>query len=726
MRDNLHLFAPPPEAGIDFAARLNPPQYEAVSYLGGPLLVIAGAGSGKTRTLVYRLAWLVGQGVPPATILLLTFTRRAAQEMLLRASRLLDDSCRQVCGGTFHSVGNLLLRRYAHVLGYAANFTIIDRPDAEGILNLLKSSLDLGGSGRKFPGKRVVADVISRAVNRSLTVEEVIADQYAHLDAHTDDILRIADHYRTFKKDHQLMDYDDLLVGWRRLMVEFPETGKMIAGQFTHVLVDEYQDTNHLQAEIVHGLAGVHGNVMAVGDDAQSIYSFRGADFRNIMEFPGLFPGARVVRLEENYRSTNAILSVANAVMEHAREKYEKNLYTNIAGGERPQLVAARDEGEQARYIAAEIRRLQEGGTPLDEIAVLFRSGFHSFKLELELASQGYRFEKRGGMKLTESSHVKDVISFLRVLNNPADRLSWSRILLLLDKVGPRTVEKMVQWLLAGDEPLARLQSYPGAGKWKPALAAMAAMLQQASRRALPAEILELVLAWYQPVFERIYADDYPRRMKDLEQLSVIVAGYGDLQAVIDDTALDPPESTGEPAGTDAGRLVLSTIHSAKGLEWDAVFVIHLAEGKFPGSQAMLDDNQEEERRLFYVAVTRARRHLYLCYPRQSTGFDRSTTYHRMSPLLEEVPLHLLRSSAASAPVVGRSSPSRPPTPPPAPAEPVRSFAAGSRVKHPFFGEGKVAKVVGPRTVEVVFARHGTKTLHLDYARLEAIDGGGP
>ncbi len=332
---------------------LNEAQLAAVTHGEGPVLVIAGAGSGKTRTLVYRVAWLIDQGVDPSSILLLTFTRRAAQEMLLRATELVDASCQQVWGGTFHAVGNTLLRRYGQVLGYPSNFTILDRSDSEGIINLLRSSMDVAGSGRRFPGKKALADIFSRALNRNLAIEELVSDQYPHFETYTDDILVIAEQYRQFKFDHGLMDYDDLLVNWRRLLAEHPEIGEAIADRFRYILVDEYQDTNHLQAKIVQLLARSHGNITAVGDDAQSIYSFRGADFRNIMEFPNLFPGATVIRLEENYRSTSAILSLANQVMEHAVEKNEKTLYTRLEGGENTMKHTARAKSDKDLFLTA-------------------------------------------------------------------------------------------------------------------------------------------------------------------------------------------------------------------------------------------------------------------------------------------------------------------------------------------------------------------------------------
>jgi DNA helicase-2/ATP-dependent DNA helicase PcrA len=697
---------------------LNDAQLEAATIVDGPVLVIAGAGSGKTRTLVYRMAHLLEQGIAPENILLLTFTRKAAREMLDRAAGLVDHSCQRVLGGTFHAVANLLLRRYGRHLGYGANFTILDRADAEGIVNLLKSSLNLGGAGKRFPTKKVVVDAISRAVNKSLPLEEIVEEQYQHLLEFTDDIILIREHYQKFKLEHGLMDYDDLLVNWKRIL-EISEIREQLSRRFTYIMVDEYQDTNRMQAEIVRLLAHTHDNVMVVGDDSQSIYSFRGADFRNIMDFPKLFPGVRIIRLEENYRSSQAILAVTNAVIDKATEKYTKTLYSRIEGGKKPATYAARDESEQARFVADKIKELHREGLPLREMAVLFRSGFHSYKLELELVNRQLPFEKRGGQKLTESAHIKDVLCYLRVIVNPRDHLSWNRILLLLEKVGPKTARSLLEEIKAAEEPLRFLGDYPAGRTWRQGLLDLAEMLQGLTEPGLsPGEQLERVLAYYQPVFERIYHDDYPKRGRDLEQLRAILAGYGDLQAFIDDTALDPPESTLDSSNTEPGdRLILSTVHSAKGLEWDTVFIIHLTDGKFPSAQAVAAEEREEERRLLYVAATRARNQLYFVYPREVMTPDRLMSRGTISPFLAELPPDLIAGASRPAPIgpAGRPPGARTPALDQAALEP------GVSVRHPFFGEGKVEAVSGPRTVEVFFPRHGSKKLHLDYAKLELI-----
>ncbi|MDX1776918.1 MAG: ATP-dependent helicase [Desulfobulbales bacterium] len=711
---------------------LNPSQHEAVNHLDGPLLVVAGAGSGKTRTLVYRVAHLLEQGILPENLLLLTFTRRAAQEMLWRASLLLDESCRDVAGGTFHAIANMLLRRYGYQIGYDPNFTILDRSDAEGIINILKSSRALAGAGKRFPTKRIILNMISKAVNRSTDLESLLYEEYEHLEEFLGDIIMLRDHYSKFKFEHGLMDYDDLLVNLKQVLQENKQIRQEISKRFQYIMVDEYQDTNGLQAEIVRLLAASHNNVMAVGDDSQSIYSFRGADFRNIMDFPRIFPDTRIIKLEENYRSTQPILSMTNAIIEGADEKYTKTLFTRVEGGDKPELFNAADAGEEAQYIAKKIAELQKQGLALSDMAVLFRSGFHSYKLEIELSSRGVPFEKRGGLKLTESAHIKDILSYFRILVNGQDNLSWNRVLLLLEKIGPKTAAKILAVLKSADDPFAALAQYPAAPGWQKGLAELAEMFALLKDPALtPAAQFDILRQYYQPIFERIYYDDYPKRSRDIEQLRTIVAGYDTLAALVDDTALEPPESA--VVFDDADRLVLSTVHSAKGLEWDTVFIISLAEGKFPVAQALAGEQWEEERRLLYVAATRAKRRLYMTYPREIMSVDRQFSRARLSPFLAEISPVLYKStggvltdspgnysfslglrgprSMSAASLTGSSNKIRN----------TSMLEQGQAVQHPFFGRGRIEKVAGERTVEVAFDRHGLKTLHLDYAKLELI-----
>ncbi len=707
---------------------LNPAQYAAVTHGDGPILVIAGAGSGKTRTLVYRMAYLIQQGVAPESILLLTFTRRSAQEMLYRAGQLTDQSSRRVLGGTFHATANILLRHYGHHLGLGANFTIIDRGDAEGILNLIKSSLGMAGAGKRFPSKRVIMNLISGAINKSATIEELVYRDHIHLSEFTHDFLTIQEHYSQFKRDHGLMDYDDLLVNWKRLLVQSEQARHELSNRFQYILVDEYQDTNQLQAEIVRLLAYHHHNVMVVGDDAQSIYSFRGADFYNIMRFSEQYPGTKTVKLEENYRSTEPILQLTNAIIANAEKKFTKALFTSTQGGTRPQVIVAPNEAAEARFVVQQIEQRQQEGIPLNEIAVLFRSGYHSYKLEIELAGHNFDFDKRGGLKLTESAHIKDLLSFFRVLINPWDNLSWNRILLQLEKVGPKTVQKILHCIRESDTPLAALTAYRAAPAWKVQFDKLGEILQRLTQPSLtPSHQFDLVMEYYEPVFERMYYDDYPKRRKELDQIKILIGGYGDLQSFVDDTALDPPDvGTPEGGATDDKRLILSTIHSAKGLEWDTVFVIGLAEGRFPHQNTTPGDQWEEERRLLYVAATRAKQQLFLTYPRELITPERQYLRTSMSPFLREISPGLYnqtdRAGAATTPFTSPYGQESAVAAPLAKVESARVvYQPGMQVNHSFFGIGKVTSTPGPRRVEILFDRHGSKILHLDYANLEIL-----
>ncbi|WP_232370895.1 ATP-dependent helicase [Desulfogranum marinum] len=713
-------------SGMTATTDLNPAQHAAATHDDGPVLVIAGAGSGKTRTLVHRMAYLLSHGVPPESILLLTFTRKAAQEMLWRAGQLTDHASQRIVGGTFHATANILLRQYGHYLGFGPRFTIIDRGDAEGIVNLLKSSLGLSGAGKRFPSKRVIINLISGSINKSRSIEDLVYEGHVHLSEFLEDFHAIHQHYNQFKQDHGLMDYDDLLVNWQRLLSESTEAKQAICNRFQYVLVDEYQDTNLIQARIIRLLASSHDNVMVVGDDAQSIYSFRGADFYNIMRFSEQFPGTDVIKLEENYRSTQPILELTNAVIRNAEEKFTKSLFSSIEGGVRPTVYSAKNEAAEARYIVKTIRKLREEGTPVNEIAVLFRSGFHSYKLEMELTSHYLPFEKRGGMRLTESAHIKDILSFFRILVNPWDSLSWNRILLQLDKVGPKTAQKIINFIKTSDTPTAALSQYKPGKTWKNGFEALLATLQEIDQPDLPpSTIYDRVIEYYLPVFEKIYYDDYPKRRKELDQISALIGGYGDLQSFVDDTALDPPENVANTADKeDTSQLIISTIHSSKGLEWDVVFVMGLAEGRFPHQNATPGSQYEEERRLLYVAATRAKKQLFLTYPCELVTPDRQFRRTGMSPYIREIPQGLYIKDQGT-PAYGNSAlpdPGDVPRPLKKTQSARQTFTTGMVVNHSYFGNGKVVNIPGPRRVEVMFDRHGTKILHLDYAKLEIID----
>ncbi len=631
---------------IDYCKELNPAQYEAARTTAGPVLVIAGAGTGKTRTLVFRVARLVESGVDPASILLLTFTRKAASEMLRRASLLLDGRCDRVAGGTFHSFANTVLRRDGRALGIEPNFTILDRSDSEDVINLLRAELGLDKKERRFPRKQAIAEMFSMAVNKSVPFPQLVEEQYTHLLDHLPDLLTLLARYVAYKRERQLLDYDDLLVQLRELLHTNAEIRQRLSRTYHHIMVDEYQDTNALQAEIVRLLASAHDNVMVVGDDAQSIYSFRGANFRNIMDFPTLFPGTRIIALEENYRSTPGILALTNAIIEQARERYTKNLFTSKVAATVPVLIAAESEQYQSRFVCQRILELREEGTPLNDIAVLFRSSFHSFDLEIELGRHDIPFVKRGGFKFIETAHIKDLLAHLRVVVNPRDTVSWHRILLLLEGIGPRSSEEIIRWILADGEAAERLESFPRR-PFSTELQALAGLLRRMQAfNSGPAEQLDQVLAYYEPLLKRVYREDYPKRRKDLDHFATIAARYRDLDRLLADMALEPPtDSVADVLAVDPeeGLLTLSTIHSAKGLEWHTAFVIWAAEGKFPSAYSRREEELEEERRLMYVATTRAKEELYITYPINIYDRGLGMVMGKPSRFIEGLPRDLLR-----------------------------------------------------------------------------------
>jgi DNA helicase II / ATP-dependent DNA helicase PcrA len=611
---------------IDYAAALNAQQFAAVTAGEGPALVIAGAGSGKTRTLVYRVAYLIDSGIDPSHILLLTFTRKSAQEMLDRATELIGVRSERVRGGTFHSVANMLLRRYGRSIGLEPGFTILDRSDAEDLIALVRAQLGLNEKDKRFPRKGTIAEMFSKSENTLRPLDEIVVEEFGHFVDHLEALGQLQRGYQASKRQRQLVDYDDLLVLLRRLVMEDEGVRRTISSLYRYILVDEYQDTNRLQADVVRHLASIHQNVMVVGDDAQSIYAFRGATFKNIMEFPSLFPGTTIYKLEENYRSTQPILNLANTIIEAATEKYSKHLFTRKLDGPLPVLVEATGENAQSRFIAQKILELREEGIPLGEMAVLFRSSFHSFDLEIELSRHGLPFVKRGGVKFIETAHVKDLLAHMRVVANPLDAVSWHRVLMLVEGVGPKKAQDVMAALVKSDKPYQALHEMTGrSGKGLRDLALTLESLAGSSYLR-PAEQVNHIYEYYLPILKAQY-DDYPKRMRDLDHLQTIAEGYQEVETFLSDLALEPPDGSAagvETPDRDDERLVLSTIHSAKGLEWQCVFVIWIVDGKFPSVYSFSEDEGlEEERRLFYVSVTRAKRHLYLTYP--INVFDRGS-----------------------------------------------------------------------------------------------------
>jgi len=590
------------------------------------------------------VARLVEAGVLPSAILLLTFTRKASQEMLQRASTLLDVRCENVAGGTFHSFANTILRRYATHLGYNRSFTIIDRADMENLVATLKKEMGLGEKDRSFPKKGTMASLFSRSVNKVTALEDIIYDDYPHFSTHMDALSQLYTAYTLHKSRHNLMDYDDLLILFHRLLKEFPDIRQQIASQFEYVMVDEYQDTNQIQADIIYLLAGERSNVMVVGDDSQSIYAFRGAEIENILSFPDRFSGTTIIRLEENYRSVQPILHLTNQIIDQAAYKYTKTLFSRKKGGSCPRLVRTPDENSQSRFIVDHIRDLSLKGIRLNRIAVLFRAGFHSFDLEIELGREGIPFVKVGGFKFMDSAHIKDVLAHLKVIHNPDDSISWYRILLLLDKIGPKGAARLFTDLKetgAGHRGLELLKLKPVLARSVERLKTLFAALSPESMSI--ALLGEQIVEYYLPILRNRF-DDHPRRERDLEQLLTIMERYSNLEAFLTDMAIEPPStsiegtfSAGDPSSDS--RLTLSTIHSAKGLEWHTVFIIWTLDGRFPAMRSLhKEDEIEEELRLMYVAATRAEDNLYFICPGQA--YDRATglILNRPSRFLEQLP----------------------------------------------------------------------------------------
>ena len=636
--------APPSEA---LGPALNAAQAEAAAHGDTPLLIVAGAGSGKTRTLIHRVAHLINKGVPASRILLLTFTRRASQEMLDRCQRLVGSASQQVQGGTFHGIAHRLLRRFGPTAGLPADFSILDQSDAADLMGLARAALGYADSQKlpksapRFPRAETLLAIYSRHINTDRPIAELIGQQWPHFLSWTGDIEKLFGNYVQRKAERNLLDYDDLLLSWALLLERAPTIAEQIRALYEHVLVDEYQDTNPLQSRILRGLCS-HGRITVVGDDAQSIYAFRGATIRNILDFPRQFPGTHIVTLERNYRSVAPILETTNALIARSRERYSKQLWTERSGGEAPWLVTVRDEHEQTRFVVDRLLELHDEGIPLREIAVLFRAGYLSADLEIELANRRIPYEKWGGLKFLEAAHIKDILAFLRVLENPRDEVSWYRLLRLLPGVGDATARAAVELLTAHEwQPMA-IGAVRAPARARPGLHALSALLDGMRRVNVtsPSEAIRLVRQLYDPILSATY-DDAPPRLADLGQLEVIAAGYADRTTFLAALALEPPANTQDLAvGSDdeSDALILSTAHSAKGKEFDVVFVIWAADGVFPMARtADKEDEVDEERRLLYVAMTRARDQLYVTYPLHSyptrTGAD--FAYGQMSRFLD-------------------------------------------------------------------------------------------
>jgi DNA helicase-2/ATP-dependent DNA helicase PcrA len=618
-----------------YLAKLNPEQRRAVEHGAstldaGPLLVVAGAGTGKTNTLAHRVAHLIVGGADPRRIMLVTFSRRAAAEMTCRVERIVCNAMRErasaivdalAWSGTFHAIGARLLREYAARIGLDPAFTIHDRQDAEDLMNLVRHDIGLSRTPKRFPTKGSCLAIYSRAVNAETPLEEILSSFFPWCAMWETELRALFAAYVEAKQRQHVLDYDDLLLYWAHMMVE-PSVAAEVSSRFDHVLVDEYQDTNRLQASILLSLKPNGRGLTVVGDDAQSIYSFRAATVRNILDFPEQFsPPAEIITLERNYRSTQPILAAANAVMDLAEERFTKNLWSERASAERPRLVAVEGEAEQARYIAERVLENRESGIALKSQAVLFRASHHSGHLEVELAGRNIPFVKFGGLKFLEAAHIKDILAFLRWADNPRDRMAGFRVLQLLPGVGPGTASRVLDGISERPDPSQGLQAFKPpsatADYWPFFVETLSLVRSRATN--WPAE-LDLICQWYAPHLERIHADAAVRQA-DLVQLAQIAVSYPSRERFLTDLTLDPPDVTSDEAGTpllDEDYLILSTIHSAKGQEWTSVFLLNAVDGCLPSDLATSTTAEiEEERRLLYVAMTRARDDLHLIVPQR-------------------------------------------------------------------------------------------------------------
>jgi DNA helicase-2/ATP-dependent DNA helicase PcrA len=647
----------PSKLRIDYRGELNAQQYAAVSAPPGAALVIAGAGSGKTRTLTYRVAYLVENGVAPSNILLLTFTNKAAREMLERVRGLIPTDLSGLWSGTFHSVGNRILRRHPQAAGLEEGFTILDREDQKEMLDGVIAGLGLDAKAKRFPKGDVVAEVLSHALNTRKSLGVVLVEKFPHFLEFEDPIAELARRYEVRKREANSVDFDDLIEKPLRLLRADSTIAEHYQRQFQFVLVDEYQDTNQIQSEFIDLLSARHRNLMVVGDDAQSIYSWRGADFRNILEFPKRYPGAQVYRIETNYRSVPEILAVANAAISFNERQFRKELVAvRPAAPVRPGWVALGDSGQQAAFVARRILDLREEGMELQEVAVLYRAHFHSMELQMELTRLGIPFQITSGLRFFEQAHVKDVAAFLKFIVNPRDEVAFKRMIRLLPGIGARSADQV--WTQLGARPgngeggrrtwPDRFAEFKVPAKASKGFRQLGFTLEEIAPEGRPVPPGDMIRA----VLEAVYDDygkaefaNYDQRREDLNTLADFATRYRDPAEFLDQLALMSGLDTDAADADDEeeGRVTLSSVHQAKGLEWRAVFVIWLAEGMFPSSRSMeSEESVEEERRLFYVAVTRAREELYLTFPHLRLNAGYGEMLQRPSRFIQELPKDLL------------------------------------------------------------------------------------
>lgn len=620
---------------------LNQAQHSAVTSEDGPLLVVAGAGSGKTKTLASRVAYLISRGVAAERILLLTFTRRASKEMLSRASHILGDESltSQVWGGTFHATANRLLRIYARSLDLSPEFTIIDQGDSEDLLDVIRHKRCESAKKSRFPRKGTLLAIYSRRMNSGEDLDYILKKDFPWCTQWKTELKDIYKEYVAHKQRQNILDYDDLLLYWYYLL-EDPKIAKHIEERFDHILVDEYQDTNRVQSDILVRMRQNNRNIMVVGDDAQSIYSFRAATVRNMLDFPKLFPGTNIVTLEQNYRSSSQILETTNRLIAQASERFSKNLFSKRADGKKPQLITCRDEAHEADLVIERILEHLEGGVALHDQAVLFRAGSHSAALELALTKKNIPFHKYGGLRFLEAAHVKDFISYVRILENSHDEIAWFRVLQLIKGIGPATASAIYAFFLENGSDLSKLDRVPVSADLSALLHHFLKMLLDITgKENVPlASQLERISLYYLPILEENYDNPQPRG-NDIEHI-IQLAGTGRSRTqFLADLVLDPPSSTSDLAGeghVDEDHLILSTIHSSKGCEWDTVYLIHAADGCLPSDMATgSDEDIEEELRLAYVAMTRAKNSLYVSWPlrfySKPAGFSDRHVYSQCS-----------------------------------------------------------------------------------------------
>ncbi|MBT3418794.1 MAG: ATP-dependent helicase [Candidatus Magasanikbacteria bacterium] len=606
---------------IDFDSELNKEQLDVVRHGDGACLVLAGAGSGKTRTIIYRVAYLLEQGVNPEEILLVTFTNKAAKEMVQRLERIVEGQMKLPWSGTFHRVTYKILRKYASLLGYSNNFTILDSGDSLDLLKLCIKQEGVDRKKRRFPSAKVLRSLISYARNAQMPIEDVLKEKHPQWMDIADVISRIGDDYAKRKKEAQAMDFDDLLVNAYLLFLKNEKLRRLFSTQFKYVLVDEYQDTNRIQASLIHLLSSHHKNLLVVGDDAQSIYSFRAADIKNILDFEARFRGAKVFRLETNYRSTPEILFVANDVISHNASQYQKTLRATRDVFCRPEVHPFSDIQEEAAFIADRVLELRDEGVALPKIAVLFRAAYQSQALEVELVKRDIPYEYRGGVRFFDRSHIKDVLGYLRVFHNPVDVVAWSRVLTMQAGIGPASAQKIIQALKGSDDDVdlealgQSILSVRARVGWADFLSVWEGL--HACENPHPHELIKSVLDSNYVTYIENEHDNYRERLQDIEQLALYAERQPDIAQFLADVTLQEGFTAAQARGVsdDDEHMVLSTIHQAKGLEWDTVFVMGVSNGQFPSERSLKEPKGlEEERRLFYVAVTRAERLLYFSY----------------------------------------------------------------------------------------------------------------